>query len=249
MKMSAYRREARTYLKGRYGEAFFVSFVFVFAFAVFRIISAASAYFFGGGTASAAAETVAAVISFFTVTPLITGGLWWFFQTVCGRDNRSILKLYSGFRLNSRAAVLYIMMWLKAFLSLFPSAACFTAAYVFLYGKTGLESNIILFALLQFTMLGLVFLGLFLNALFSMVLSPFIFISHPDMNPFKVIRNSAVLMKGKKLEFLRLISVYLPAMLPVVTIPFVLPRAVMSAAVFARECLEESAEIRRKDKL
>lgn len=38
-----------------------------------------------------------------------------------------------------------------------------------------------------------------------MALAPFMFIGHPDKNPLKVLKESSVCMKGKKLEFIRLI--------------------------------------------
>ena len=44
--------------------------------------------------------------------------------------------------------------------------------------------------------------------------------------------------KQLECQFLALVLSYLPFMIPVVTIPFILPKAVMSAAVFARERIE-----------
>ena len=46
-------------------------------------------------------------------------------------------------------------------------------------------------------------------------------------------------MYGVKLDFLKMIIAYIPAMLPLITIPFVLPKAVMAASVFAEERLKE----------
>ena len=46
-------------------------------------------------------------------------------------------------------------------------------------------------------------------------------------------------MYGVKLDFLKMIIAYIPAMLPLITIPFVLPKAVMVASVFAEERLKE----------
>ena len=84
-------------------------------------------------------------------------------------------------------------------------------------------------------MLGIVLIGLYFSTAASMALAPFMFIGHPDKNPLKVLKESSVCMKGKKLEFIRLILSFVPAMLPVVTIPFVIPSAVMAAAVFAQK--------------
>lgn len=239
MKISEYRSTAGEYLKGRYGEAFVVTAICLFVFVTFKT-AAAAFYAFSNTAFSPAVEAVITVICFFIMTPLLTGGFWWFFQTVCGQDNRNLLKLYSGFRLNRRAAVLYALMWVKGFLSLFPSAACFTGAYVLVYGNTGLESGIALFGAFQLFMLGIALLGLYFSTAVSMIPAPFVFISHPDRNPFGVIRTSSKLMRGQKIRFFRLVLSYIPAMLPVVTIPFVMPSAVMSAAVFAKEVIQKS---------
>lgn len=54
-------------------------------------------------------------------------------------------------------------------------------------------------------MLGIVLIGLYFSTAASMALAPFMFIGHPDKNPLKVLKESSVCMKGKKLEFIRLI--------------------------------------------
>jgi len=82
---------------------------------------------------------------------------------------------------------------------------------------------------------GVFLLGLYIYAAVSAAAAPFLFIMHPDTGAFSSVRMSRKLMKGRKSEFVKLILCYVPAMLPLVTIPFVLPRAVMSAALFISE--------------
>lgn len=239
MKISEYRNIAGSYLKGRYGEAFIVTALCLFVFITFKAVGIAVMYIVGNMPFFPIVEAAGTLFFFLIMTPLLTGGFWWFFQTACSEDNKNLLKLYSGFRLNRRAALLYALMWIKSFLSLFPSAICWTATYVFLYGKTGIDSVYALFAAFQFFMLGVVFLGLYFSTFASMALAPFIFISHPDKNPFRVLRESSKIMKGRKFKFIRLILSFLPIMIFVVTIPFVMPSAVMSTAVFAKESINE----------
>ena len=238
MKISEYRHIARKNLKGCYCEAFIVTALCLFVYLSFKAAELLMAYFWSGYAGSLISGLLKAAVTalcFLLTTPLLTGGFWWFFQTACGEDNRSLLKLYSGFRLNCRAALLYAAMWIKSFFSLFPTAFCWTAAYVLLYGNTGLSESFTVFAAFQFFMLGIFLIGLYFSTAASMALAPFMFIGHPDKNPLKVLKESSVCMKGKKLEFIRLILSFVPAMLPVVTIPFVIPSAVMAAAVFAQK--------------
>lgn len=242
MKISEYRKTAAMCLKGRRCEAFVVTSVCLFVFLTFKAAAALTAYAAGEMKFFPYIDAGITILCFLFMTPLLTGGFWWFFRTACGEDNSCLLKLYSGFRLNGRAILVYALMWSKGFFSLFPSALCFTAAYIFLFGNTGLEGDATLFSVFQLTMLGIVLIGLYFRAIASMALAPFLFISHPDNNPFGVIRKSSKLMKGHKLRFAGLISGYIPAMLPIVTIPFVAPSAAMSAAVFARDIIRNKTD-------
>lgn len=241
MKISEYRKAASQCLKGRRSEAFVVTAICLFVFLTFRSAAMLTAYLVGNMQYFPIIDTGITVLCFLFMTPLITGGFWWFYRTASGEDNSGLLKLYSGFRLNGRAALVYALMWSKGLFSLFPSAICFTAAYILLYGNTGLNGDLAIFVIFQLVMLGILLIIFYLNSLISMVLAPFLFISHPDRNPFGVVRESAKLMKGNKLRFAGLILGYIPIMLPVVTIPFVMPSLIMSAAVFAR-CVTASAD-------
>lgn len=110
------------------------------------------------------------------MSPLITGGLWWFYQTVSGGDNRSILKLYTGFKLNMRAAFLYGIMWILSMISLLPSGFCWLFAYKLFHAVPDFSNQaVILFAVLQLFMAGVFLLGLYLKCLLTFILSPFIF--------------------------------------------------------------------------
>ncbi|MGN0612517.1 MAG: hypothetical protein ACI4JB_01315 [Porcipelethomonas sp.] len=242
------RRKAASILKGCYGEGIFVVMVCITVYMIVKIADVFSAGFilFNSGGASGlfmtcslwegAAKLLLWVTGFAVMTPLLTGGLWWFYQTACGEDNRSILKLYTGFRLNLRAACLYAVMWLMGMLSLLPSGICWGAAvYVFRMIPGHTEQGVMLFAVLQLFMAGLFLLGLYLKCMTSMALAPFIFLRNPDRNIFGILHMSRKIIYGSKLECLKLVLTYIPAMLPVVTIPFVLPRAVMAVAVFARD--------------
>lgn len=254
MTTAEYRKKARSILKKRYSEGFFVVMIFLTAFILIKIWDIAQTgvilyiqngnagkLFFSTDAGEAAMKIISAAISFAILTPLITGGLWWFYQTACGNDNMNILKLYTGFKLNLRAGFLYAVIWIMGLISLIPTGVCWAAAYyIFNTAYEYTNQAAALFAALQLFMLGLFLLGLYLRCITSMILSPFIFIRHPDMNIFKIINSSRKIIYGSKLECLKLILTYLPAMLPVVTIPFILPRAVMALSVMACEKIGET---------
>lgn len=255
MKTTVYRHKAKELLHGRYGEGFFVVSVCIVVYLIFKAFDIAGAGFilynnnadvFGlfksSDISEMAVKIIRYILCFIVMSPLITGGLWWFYQAASGGDNRSILKLYTGFKLNMRAALLYGIMWILSMVSLLPSGFCWMFSYKLFYAVPDYSNQAAaLFAVLQLFMAGVFLLGLYLKCLLTFILAPFIFIKHPDNGTFKVMNMSRKKMYGVKLDFLKLILAYIPAMIPIVTIPFILPKAVMSVSVFAEERLKEES--------
>ena len=247
MTSSQCRKQAKERLKGSYSEGFFVTAIVLAAFIIFKIAdtvqSAVILYNNGGNAESLFVSrgiwdfTMKAALSFlcFVLTsPLITGGVWWYFQTARGGDNRSILKLYTGFKLNVRAIRLYMSIWFLSMLSLLPSGICFAGAYeLFSYLPKAEDQPFMLFITIQVFVLGIALLGLYLRCVTALLPAPFIFISQPDRGVFSVLKMSSNIMRGSKTEALKLILIYIVMMLPIVTVPFVLPKAVMSLSVFS----------------
>lgn len=253
--MSTYecRKKAKEILKGRYAEGFFVIMVCFVVYLIFKIsdIVRIAVMLYNSNINTAGLFQTSDILSllikylfgialFAVMTPLITGGLWWFYQTASGSDNKNILKLYTGFRLNIRAAILYALIWMITLLSLLPTGICWAfAVYLFEIADTFYNQTVVLFICLQLFMAGVFLLGLYLKAVCTLLLSPFIFLKNPDMNVFRILNVSRKKIYGYKLSALKLILTYIPVMLPIVTIPFVLPKAVMSVSVFACDRIGE----------
>ncbi|MGN0622083.1 MAG: DUF975 family protein [Porcipelethomonas sp.] len=249
MSTEEYRKKSKEILKGRYAEGFVVSFALIIVFLIFKaadlMLASAMVYLggsslsdlvAGGGVMGAVFSAVRHVLCFVFMVPLLTGVFWWYWQTAGGEDNGNILKIYSGLRLNVRAAAVYAVMWITGFLSLIPCGLCWLGAWLsFSCACRSTEQEIMLFVCIQLIAAGFFLLGLIIRNAASVSAAPFLFIMHPDMGAFKAVRMSARLMKGRKGDFVKLMLSYLPAMLPVVTVPFVLPGAVMSAALFVSE--------------
>lgn len=247
MTTSECRKKSKLVLKGKYCEGFFVVMIFIVTCLIFKTLDIAKICFLlynnNADTLSLFKTAnipdifikyLICLVTFLIATPLITGGVWWFYQTARGCDNKSILKLYTGFKLNFRALILYAIMWLTATLSLIPTGICFgLAGYIFDMAPYYQNQAAVLFISLQVFSFGIFLIGLYLKSMTSMLLAPFIFIKNPDKNVFKILNLSRKKIYGSKLECLKLILTYLPAMLPIVTIPFVLPKAIMSISIFA----------------
>ena len=247
MTSSQCRKQAKERLKGNYSEGFFVTAIVLAAFVIFKtadIAQSAVILYNNGGDAESlfhsrdiwdiAMKAALALLCFVLTSPLITGGVWWYYQTARGCDNRSILKLYTGFKLNVRAIRLYMTIWFLSMLSLLPSGICFASAYeLFLHLPEMNDQPLMLFITIQVFVLGIALIGLYLRCITAFLPAPFIFISQPDRGVFAVLKMSVRIMKGSKIQALKLILTYIMLMLPIVTVPFVLPKAVMSVSVFS----------------
>ena len=247
MTSSQCRKQAKQRLKGNYSEGFFVTAIVLAAFIIYKTadtVQSAMILYNNGGAADSLFQSrdiwdflmkaALALLCFVLTSPLITGGVWWYYQTARGSDNRNILKLYAGFKLNVRAIRLYMTIWFLSMLSLLPSGVCFAGAYELFSELPEMNDQpLILFVTIQVFVLGIALSGLYLRCVTAFLPAPFIFISRPDKGVFSVLKMSARIMKGSKTEALKLIMIYLAMMLPIVTVPFVLPKAVMSLSVFS----------------
>lgn len=247
MRNAEYRKVSGTILKKHYGESIFVVMIFLTVYLLLKVFDVAqivillynngietNKLFISNNFFELLIKIVSAFIGFILLTPLITGGLWWFYQTACGNDNMDIIKLYTCFRLNLRAAVLYGIMWIISMISIIPSVICIISSkYVFDSAYRFPDQGLVVFLSLQLFMAGIFLIGLYLKCFTSMILSPFIFIDHPDMSIFKILNKSRKIIYGAKLECLGLLLTYIPAMLPLITIPFILPKMIMTISAFA----------------
>ncbi len=71
---------------------------------------------------------------------------------------------------------------------------------------------------------------------------PFLFTEHPDGSPFTDMQRSAAILRGHRFQLIRLFLGYLPAAIPVVTIPFLLPHMMMDYTLFIQICIREQEQ-------
>ena len=101
-----------------------------------------------------------------------------------------------------------------------------------------------LYLAIELIILSIAFLAFHIRVTLGLILTPYIFIRHPMDNPFSIIGISFRLMRGNKIQALKLLLsyiVYLPLMALIVTIPLIIPNIMMSVTVFAESTASEYA--------
>lgn len=153
-----------------------------------------------------------------------------FSETVFFRDARSFCRgvLYFAAVAFQRYLVLFPFV-----LSLCGAAACFRCSTLVA------DAGVWLFAALQ-CILAAFWSGLYyLHFCIGLAAVPFLYLSHPGSSPFRAVRESRRMMEGRCLAFVRLLLRYLPAALPVFTIPLLLPRLMGNCTLFLQISIRE----------
>ncbi|NLK70152.1 MAG: hypothetical protein GX286_01760 [Clostridiales bacterium] len=257
MNIREIKHEARLVLKERYWEAFVVVFACFGLYMLFKLVEIVvctvliynktidiSQLFYGGDTIWNVFKTMYSVFLFAAMVPVITGAVWWFSQAANRNEfsSDSVIQLYTCFKVNSRAILVYGLMWIIQFLSLIPSFIMLLGAYLIIEYYN--ISSDILYLAVQLIILSVASLALYIRATLSLILAPYIFIRHPMDNPFSIISISFRLMKGRKMQVLKLLLSYIGylfLMALIVTIPFVVPEIMMSVTIFAESVASEYA--------
>ncbi len=257
MNIKEIKYKAKIAMKEKYWEAFVVVFACFGIYILFKLVEIMvtailiynntidiSQLFSSNNTLWTIFKMLYAVFLFIAMVPVVTGAVWWFSQAVSKNEftSDSVIQLYTSFKVNSRAILVYGLMWVVQLLSLIPSCLLIFGAYTIIVHYN--VNSDILYIAVQLIILAVVFLGLYIRVSLGLMLAPYIFIRHPMDNPFEIVSISFKLMRGKKMEALKLLLsyiVYLPLMALIVTIPFIIPKIMMSVTVFAENIASEYA--------
>lgn len=118
-------------------------------------------------------------------------------------------------------------------ISLQPAALCLFGAYAL--AKTGAahaESAPYLFAAVQLLLLGTLCLLGWVYVCLGLWCAPFVCFACPELSVWHIPFAALKIMRGGRKELLALLGWYAVQMLPLVTIPWLLPRAVLSVTIF-----------------
>ena len=134
---------------------------------------------------------------------------------------------------------------LLRWLALLPAAsAAVFAAYAFRHGAMQEEGGLWLFAAVQGMAAAVWCLWAWLRFCLSMTALPVLYLAAPEEGIFSAIRRSQKMLRGHYCRLAGVLLRYLPAMLPVVTIPFVLPYLYADVILFLHlRMLEHASEV------
>lgn len=139
-------------------------------------------------------------------------------------ESRSSFTPLTGILVSRRCVQrsLAALLWTKSAEMLLLAPAAFfgiTAYSLFVSSKDAAG----MFMTVHAISLTAVSLGIWLSAKLTFAAVPYLLAEFPEMSAFRAVLFSIRFMRGRKNILLRLIMLYLPAMLPAVTVPFVLP--------------------------
>ncbi len=109
----------------------------------------------------------------------------------------------------------------------------------FRYSLEAADAGLPLFAAVQCLLLSAAGLVYYLRFQIGIAAVPFLFLEQPDGSPFAAVRSALRMLHGRQAQLLLLILGYLPAVLPVVTIPCLLPHLLTSTTLFLQICMRE----------
>ncbi|NLP26392.1 MAG: hypothetical protein GX365_03485 [Clostridiales bacterium] len=257
MNIKEIKYQARLAMRDKYWEAFVVVFACFGIYILFKLVEImvcsvliynnivdVKQMFTNNNFIWTTFRIIYSVFLFIAMVPVVTGAVWWFSQAVKKNEflSDSIIQLYTSFKVNSRAFIVYGLMWLIQLLSLIPSCLMIFGAYIIIAHYSA--NSDMLYLAIQLIILSIAFLAFHIRVTLGLILTPYIFIRHPMDNPFSIIGISFRLMRGNKIQALKLLLsyiVYLPLMALIVTIPLIIPNIMMSVTVFAESTASEYA--------
>lgn len=255
MKIRKLTRYSDDLLKGRLMKAFLVSLMPVSAELIFRLAEAAAysllLYFsnispLGLFTGESALQQLAAALCtvwrWLTSAPLIYASAYWFsgLSGDCRKRNLSELILDRKIYCRSLAALLWTK--LAAFIMLVP-VFLFGAAAYWLASEGGGSISVLM--AVHASVMTIISAFLWLRAKLTMLAVPFILVYFPEKSAFEAVRSSFRLMRGRRGTLLKLLAVYLPPMLTIIAVPFLLPKLFSAAAVLIDISVKEDEYLER----
>lgn len=236
----------RRTIRGRYGRVLGISLLYPLAWLIFRIVPCilagvlisqgrmtANMLIFGGMPLWTLFSVLWSVLRFGVLLPLCCG-TWGRLTALTGLER----KKTEGVRLRTLAAYLravyfYACVELQRTLLLLPIIAGLLGAGVFFRYSIDLpEGGFPLFLAAQCLCFAAACGLYYLRFSLGIAAVPFLWLEQPDASPFLAVRKSRDMLRGHYVYFILLIIAYLPTMLPVVTIPFMLPHFMVSCTLF-----------------
>lgn len=159
---------------------------------------------------------------------------------VCYENRQRPFTPLSEILLNGRnfRRSLAVSLWTKiiGLVSLVPVGICGMTAYYFIVNGKDTNDLFITIHAIVFTVVSLFF---WLNVRITMLAVPFLMAHFPQKSVFRLVFGSFRFMKGRHADIMKLFSSYILKMLPVVSVPYLIPEVMtafsLSISIYIRE--------------
>ncbi|MEE5992573.1 MAG: hypothetical protein V3G42_04965 [Oscillospiraceae bacterium] len=181
------------------------------------------------------------ILSFSALLP-IRCGVWSWFTALLGMEKQK-RKYFATTGEFFHAMYFFGMIALLRWLILTPCAVAGILAYFALQRSIAVtESGILLFIAIQAMMLLFWTMVFWVRFTIGLLAVPFLYLENPEISVFRAVRKSEKMLAGHHKKLFALLLGYLPLALPIVTIPFILPKIMTEVILFLQIRMKEYAQ-------
>ncbi len=245
MKLKQINAYSGNLLKGKRTKAVFICLMYPAVELFFRLAEAAvccillyagvvspAGLFTGECLFQQIAVAVLTVLRILTVPTLIYACAYWFVQ-VCSEKKhiRPLSRIILSGQIYRKSLAALLISKAVSFISLLPAVFFGASAYSIIRSGIGSAGELRLFMAVHAASLTLVSLFIWLRIKLALLTVPFLMVQFPEKNIFRLIFSAFRFVRGRCMMLFRIILHFGLPMLPVITIPLLLPHLVASLSL------------------
>lgn len=228
---------SRKSIKGHYAQACGTSFLLLGIWLILKLIPVLLAgvlllngsltpggLFFGRGRLWVLFMALWSMVSFCILAPVKCGARSWFSHLVELEQPGQERKFFRSARAYGRGLYFFGVVAVLRWLAALPfAAACLLTAEAFRQSAGLTEGGLWLFAAVQGIAAAFWAGRFYVRFCVSLAAVPYLFLENPKRSVLQAVRDSGNMLSGKYSQLAALVLPYVPAAVPVVTVPFLLP--------------------------
>lgn len=188
------------------------------------------------------AAAVCTLMRYLAAAPMIYGAAYWYLK-ICSDESRKRRIHLSRIILNSRnyrrSLSALLLSKSTGFLFLIPSAFFGASAVRLISDSLNNTRGLQLLMAVHASVTAFIALGIWIWAKTALLTLPFLLVRFPERSVFRLLLDSFCFMKGRRSTALKIFVCYIPPMLLIVTIPFLLPKLFAAFSLFISISLRE----------
>lgn len=177
-----------------------------------------------------------------TLAPLSYATALWFSRLCDGDTGRKSLRLTRVIlspKIYGRSFTALLISKAVSFVFLIPATLFGGITFTLISESLSGSGELRLMITVHATVMTLFSLFLWLRAKLTLIAVPFLLVRFPQRGALRVTRDAFRFMQGRRITLIKILLRYVPMMLPIVTIPVLLPKLFTAAALYIGICLRE----------